>query len=106
VFQEIEQSVIVESIVEQIAKTYQPQKIILFGSYARGTQNSDSDIDLLIIKDTPEDFFTRIRNVRQNLFCPLPLDILVYTTDEINKLKDRWFINDIMKEGVVVYEQR
>lgn len=105
-FQEIEQSVIVESIVEQIAKTYQPQKIILFGSYARGTQSHDSDIDLLIVKDTQEDFLTRIRSVRKSLLCPLPLDILVYTTDEINKLKDRWFINDIINEGVVVYERR
>lgn len=105
-FQEIKQSAIVESIVKQIAETYRPQKIILFGSYACGTQTNDSDIDLLIVKDTQEDFLTRIRNVRKNLLCPLPLDILVYTTDEINKLKDRWFINNIINEGVVVYERR
>jgi len=106
--QETDQSAvraIVDDIIEQIVKTYQPQKIILFGSYARGTQNQDSDIDLLVIKDTQEDFITRIRNVRKSLSCPLPLDILVYTKDEIDKLKDEWFINDILKEGIVVYEQ-
>lgn len=106
--QETDQSAvraIVDDIIEQIVKTYQPQKIILFGSYARGTQNQDSDIDLLVIKDTQEDFITRIRNVRKSLLCPLPLDILVYTKDEIDKLKDEWFINDILKEGIVVYEQ-
>lgn len=103
--QETDRLTIVSNIVEQIAKAYQPQKIILFGSYARGTQNQDSDIDLLVIKDTQEDFIARIRNIRKSLLCSLPLDILVYTNDEIDKLKDEWFINDILKEGIVVYEQ-
>jgi len=42
----------IKEIIEEIVEGYQPQKIILFGSYASGTPTEDSDIDLLIIKDT------------------------------------------------------
>ena len=43
---------LIQEVVERIKTEYQPEKIILFGSYAYGTPNEDSDIDLLIVKDT------------------------------------------------------
>ena len=43
----------IETIVRQVVDAYRPEKIILFGSYAYGQPNADSDLDLLIIKETP-----------------------------------------------------
>ncbi len=51
-------------LVERIKKEYQPEKIILYGSYAYGTPDADSDIDLLIIKDTNERVIQRMVTVR------------------------------------------
>ena len=45
----------IQQVVQRIADNYRPDKIILFGSYAEGTANDDSDIDLLIIKETNVD---------------------------------------------------
>jgi predicted nucleotidyltransferase len=41
----------IDDIVNRIAVKFNPDKIILFGSYAAGNPNSDSDVDLLVIKD-------------------------------------------------------
>lgn len=54
-------------IVEKLKKDYQPQKIILFGSYADGNPREGSDIDLLIIKETSGTFLDRWVRVRQIL---------------------------------------
>ena len=45
---------VIPDILEKIVAGYAPQKVILFGSYAYGEPDEDSDIDLLIIKDTNE----------------------------------------------------
>ena len=58
----------VQMIVERLISDYSPQKVILFGSRVVGSQSRDSDIDLLIIKDTQESFFDRLASERY----PLP----------------------------------
>ena len=52
----------------QALRPYQPQRIILFGSTARGEADADSDLDVLVIKDTPEPFGKRLE-LRAEL-CP------------------------------------
>jgi len=55
----------IDKIIRQIVAAYQPEKIILFGSYAYGKPSADSDLDLLIIKRTAERFIDRWTNVRK-----------------------------------------
>jgi predicted nucleotidyltransferase len=50
-------------IAQRLKEHYSAKEIILFGSFARGEQNSDSDIDLLIISDTKERYFERQASV-------------------------------------------
>lgn len=98
----------ITEVVRRIAGNYHPDLIILFGSYARGNPTRDSDLDLLIIKDTDEPRINRARAVR-HLFNPqpCPMDILVYTPREYQELlKFKSLIPYIAtKEGVVVYEK-
>ncbi|MCL0057045.1 nucleotidyltransferase domain-containing protein [Dehalococcoidia bacterium] len=70
----------IDEVKRRIAEDFKPQKIILFGSYANGTPTEDSDLDLLIIKDS--DLPTRIQNrkVRKILTgLKIPVDVMVKT---------------------------
>lgn len=96
-----------ERIVAQISQNYSPQKIILFGSLATGEAAEAHDIDLLIIKDTDKDPWQRTREVNRLFDHSAPVDLLVYTPEEINtrmKLND-FFIDEVLKHGRVLYER-
>ncbi len=97
----------VEYVVEQLSRGYTPEKIILFGSLADGQASQGSDIDLLIIKQTDKNPWQRMREVSQLIEHSVPIDLLVYTPEE---LQDRiamhdFFVLDILKHGKVVYER-
>ena len=96
----------VEDIKKQIIERYKPEKIIIFGSYARGNFDKDSNVDFLIIKkDTPERGIDRIREVSKLIKRNIAVDFLVYSPYEIEeriKLGDP-FIKGILKEGKVIY---
>lgn len=97
-----------QQIVEKL-KNYQPEKIILFGSYAWGQPTIDSDVDLLIIKDTKQDHYQRIPEARRCLYdLDQSFDILVMTPQEIeNRLQiGDLFIKEIINKGKVLYETK
>jgi len=98
------------TIVKQIVDGYQPEKIILFGSYAYGQPHSDSDLDLLIVKQTdkrPIDRRIDVRMLLRSLKLKLPVSPIVVTKDEIEErlaMGDP-FAEEIIKRGLVLYEQ-
>ncbi len=94
------------SITAQIIQKYRPEKIILFGSAARGEFHQDSDVDLLIIKkDTPLYGADRIRELSRLIDRNFPLDLLVYRPEEFEKRLEMGdpFLKEILKEGKVLY---
>jgi uncharacterized protein len=96
-------------VTKRIVEFYQPEKVILFGSYALGNANDNSDLDLLLIKDTDEAPINRAAGVRKSLRdILLPMDILVYTPSEISKDKERkfTFIHDVLKSGKILYASK
>ena len=98
----------VRKVVEMIREGYDPEKIIIFGSHARGQASRHSDLDVLVIKDTDVGQFERVRQVSDLVIPrPLPLDIIVKTPREIEERLARgdYFIRDILNEGVVAYER-
>jgi predicted nucleotidyltransferase len=97
-----------DKIVKQVVADYQPEKIILFGSYAYGKPSADSDLDLLIIKKTAERFIDRWTNVRKIVSDPersIPFEPLILTPRELEERLARGdqFIEEIMTKGVVLY---
>ncbi len=97
----------IKKIAKRIEEKYKPEKIILFGSYAWGKPTKDSDVDLLIIKNTEKKFFQRLFEVRQITDGEMPLDILVRTPSEVKKrlkLGD-FFYEDIINKGKFLYEK-
>ena len=99
---------IIQGILEKLLSGYAPQKVILFGSYAYGDPRPDSDIDLLIIKETPERFIDRWVTVRRILSDPkrkLPLETLVLTPQEVSRrlaVGDQ-FVAEILEKGKILY---
>lgn len=99
---------VISKITEKIRLGYKPEMIVLFGSYAQGQPGPDSDIDLLVIKDSVLRRDERDKEIRALLHdIKFPLDIFVYTPVEANKF--RWlegsFVNEIFKNGEIVYEK-
>lgn len=99
----------IKRITKQIVKKYKPEKIILFGSYAWGKPTEDSDVDLFIIKNTQKKKISRMYEVYKLLWNKrLPLDVLVYNPREVKErlsLGD-FFIDDIIKNGKLIYERK
>ena len=99
---------IIFEIVEKIKKEYQPEKIILFGSYAYGTPYRDSDIDLFIIKDTrerPIDRRVAVARIASDSKRLIPFEPLVLTPKEVSErleIGDQ-FIEEIICKGEVLY---
>lgn len=92
-------------IIQNIIRNYTPQKIVLFGSYARGEAHEGSDIDLMLIKETSKRFIDRIADVIKLNNTLIPLEPLVYSPFEFETMKKekRNFIMTIEEEGIEIY---
>lgn len=101
---------LVNYMVERIVREIQPEKIILFGSYATGSSNNDSDLDLFIIKDSEESSRIMRRKVdtllRGRRFA---VDIIVRKSEEVEwnfRAKNPFYLYHIFKDGKVLYEKK
>lgn len=97
----------IKAIAERLKKNYHAQKVILYGSFARGEATADSDIDLLIVAPTNERFFERMATVRaiiRDLRNGLPIAPIVLTPEEVKEkiAKGDQFVKGILEEGVIL----
>ena len=98
----------IADIVTKIVSGYNPEKIILFGSYASGKPTEDSDLDLMVIKATDLSRPQRTVQVRKMLYgAMVPIDLLVYTPQEIAESKDNIFsfVSEVLNTGKTLYER-
>ena len=100
---------IIQDILEKLLAGYVPQKVILFGSMAGGEIHEWSDIDLVIVKETPKRFLARLKEVALLCRAPVGVDYLVYTPQEFERLaadtSNPFFQHEILEKGRVIYEQ-
>ena len=97
---------VIRATVKHIAREFHPQKIILFGSYARGKPRPESDVDLLVVMETKLRENAQAVQICQKIDYRFGLDLIVYTPRNLArrvKLGDS-FLMDILSEGKVVYE--
>ncbi len=96
----------IDQVVEQIVEKFKPEKIILFGSYARGNPRPESDVDLLVVMDTPLKESKQSLEIRRYLDILFGLDLIVHTPKKLKERVDMgdWFLRDVLKEGKVLYE--
>lgn len=97
-----------KKLADIIVKNYQPEKIILYGSAARGNVRKDSDLDFCIIKESNLPMRKRIwevyRSIRQGWDYGLPFEPIVFTPQEFSQKKDEndYFVREVLK-GKVIY---
>lgn len=92
--------------VQRIVQELKPEKVILFGSYAYGTPNPHSDVDLLVVMKTNASLKDRSWAVSRLLLPrPFPMDILVKTPKEVEKALESgdFFLKEILTRGKVLY---
>jgi predicted nucleotidyltransferase len=99
---------LIEYLVQKIVPEIQPQKIILFGSYARGDFGQDSDLDLFIITDSQGSSRAVRRRVEALLWGrEFPVDLIVRTPAEVEwnvRARNPFYLHHILKQGKVLYE--
>lgn len=99
---------VISVMVERIVKGFNPLRVILFGSWARGTVNQWSDVDLLVVFPAIEDKREMAINIRRSLNgLSVSNDILVSTPDEISRRGHiiGSVLRSALRDGKVLYEQ-
>ena len=100
----------------EVLKQSDPYRIILFGSYAKGTADENSDIDMVVILDNNDVAKTYNERLKKKLYInklvrkinyKIALDILVYSREEYKIIKNygNYFIDEIEKTGKIIYEK-
>jgi len=96
----------INEVINRIVKNVNPEKIILFGSYASGNPSEESDLDILIVKEMSIPRYKRSREVKKHLRgMKIPIDVIVYTKKEIKEWEGTKtaFINQAIKQGKLLY---
>ena len=99
---------IVKRFINLIIEKFNLKKIIIFGSFARGDYHKGSDLDLVIVGEFKERFIDRIGKIIELNDSNLEIEAMVYTEEEFQKMiqERRPFIEQVLEEGIVVYEKK
>jgi uncharacterized protein len=98
----------IDELVSRIVERFRPEKIILFGSYARGTAGEDSDADILVVMPVKGSKRKKATDIDIALVgLDLPVDVIVVTPEELDRNKNiiGTIICPALKEGKVLYEK-
>jgi predicted nucleotidyltransferase len=96
----------IQAFSQQIVEQFQPDQIILFGSYAYGQPNQDSDVDLLVILPFEGLPVYKAIEIRRKLKPTFALDLIARTSEQIQQRLEMgdFFIQDILQRGRILYE--
>ena len=99
----------IRAVAQLIADRFDPEQIILFGSHARGNAGSHSDIDLLVVLKTLDDWPKRGNPIRRAIGVKfmLPVDVLVTTSDRLAQQRENRysFVNTALESREILYER-
>jgi predicted nucleotidyltransferase len=98
-----------DKITEMLAPVFKKNKtvkVVMFGSHSRHAQTGKSDLDLMIIIDTDKRFFERYEqfNAIHDIISDRPVDMLIFTPEELTAISHRPLIKRILAEGKTIYE--
>lgn len=100
---------LIRDIVRRIVETANPDKVILFGSRARGEARPNSDFDVLVIKPSNEPRYRRSISLYVAVAdLPVEVEVMVYTPEEVEEWKEvpQAFVTTAVREGTTIYERR
>ena len=98
----------IDELVNRIVERFRPEKIILFGSHARGTAGQDSDADILVVMPVKGSKRKKATEIDVALVgLDLPVDVIVITPEELERNKNQigTIIYPALREGKILYEK-
>jgi uncharacterized protein len=97
----------IDDVVHQIVERYQPERIILFGSYAHDQPRPESDVDLLVVLETPLKETEQAIRICQAIDYHFGLDLIVRTPDTLARRLELGdpFLHEVVSQGKVLYER-
>ena len=98
----------IRRIAQHIAERFDPEQIILFGSHAYGKPTGDSDVDLLVVMDTPKDELEAMVEIAKSLpILTFGVDVIVRSRRTLERRKELgdWFLREVTEKGKVLYER-
>ena len=96
-----------DRITSVLRHAYDPEKIIVFGSFAQGATSKWSDLDIAIVKETSMRFIDRLKYVANLIDSDVAADFVVYTPREFQQMaRENYFVQEeILQKGTVVYDK-
>jgi uncharacterized protein len=93
------------TLSERIAQEFQPERIVLFGSYAYGTPNDDSDIDILVVLPFKGKAMRKALEIIRKINPQIPVDLLVRTPEQVeNRINNNdWLMREVFEKGRMLY---
>ena len=98
----------IRQVSEEIARRFQPERIILFGSYAYGTPTEDSDVDLLVVMPFEGRTAKQAIEIRRAVYAGFAMDLIPITPERLKyrlEIED-FFLREVVEKGKVLYEAR
>ena len=92
-------------IIGILSRLPQVQQVMLLGAYAAGRRDLFTDLDILVVMETDDDFMIRSEKLRQKLQSGVDLDLLVYTPIEFDQMSRKGFLNQALHNCQVVYHK-
>ena len=98
----------IKRYVHALAREFAPERVVLFGSYARGRPTADSDVDLLVVMKHRRDSTEQALEIRRRIWRSFPLDLIVRTPSVIRQrlAQNDMFLTSILHEGRILYEKK
>jgi len=96
----------IEDLTLQIVREFNPERIILFGSYAYDRASDDSDVDLLVVLPFEGKPVRKAIEIRNKINARMPLDLIVRTPEQLAErlAQNDWFMREIVERGCTLYE--
>ncbi len=97
-----------KEVVRRVVESAQPEKIVLFGSAARGTMGPNSDIDLLVIKGGKFNYWRVLTNIYRQLPGTAAVDVVLVTPEDVARYRNSHclVICPALREGKVIYDSQ
>lgn len=96
----------IQELTARIVQEFQPERVILFGSYAYGTPTSDSDVDLLVVLPHKGKGTRKAIEILNTINSKIPVDLLVRTPEQLDRRLawNDFFLQEVVKKGRILYE--
>jgi predicted nucleotidyltransferase len=96
----------IRELTSQIAREFDPDRIILFGSHAYGQPDNDSDVDILVVLRFKGKPVRKAIEIRNTINAGVPLDLIVRTPEQVAERlsQNDWFMREIFERGKTLYE--